>query len=221
VVWGMSKLEMAVQRPLPAGRSESLSRWGWSDELRSWTWPGYEGKTLKVRVYSSGDQVRLLLNGKEIGTKPVSAETQLKAEFEVPYAPGELRAIALAAGKQIAELAFRTAGPPATLRLKADRQSIRRDRNDLAYVTLEVLDKAGELVPDAALPVTFSITGAAELAAVGTANPKDVWSFRGPHPRTFHGKCLAIVRPAGAAGSVTLRARAEGLPEASIAIQAG
>ncbi len=221
VVWETSKLEMAVQRPLPAGRSEVISRWGWSDELRSWTWPGYEGKTLAVRVYSSGDQVRLLLNGKEIGVKPVSAETQLKAEFEVPYAPGELRAVALSGGKQIAELAFKTAGPPATLRLKADRQSIRRDRNDLAYVTLEVLDKAGELVPDAAVPVTFSISGAAELAAVGTANPKDIGSFRQPHPRTFHGKCLAIVRPTGAAGSVTLRAQAEALSSASLALQVG
>jgi beta-galactosidase len=221
VVWGMSRLEMAVQRPLPVGRSETISRWGWSDELRSWTWPGYEGRTLTVRVYSSGDQVRLLLNGKEIGVKPVSAATQLKAEFEVPYLPGELRAVALSGGKQIAELVFKTTGPPAALRLKADRQSIRRDRNDLAYVTLEVLDKAGELVPDAAVPVTFSISGAAELAAVGTANPKDVWSFRGPRPRTFHGKCLAIVRPTGVAGSVTLRARAEGLTEASITLQAG
>ena len=53
VLWGESKLEMAVQRPLPEGRSEVISAWGWSDELRSWTWPGHEGKTLKVRVYSS------------------------------------------------------------------------------------------------------------------------------------------------------------------------
>jgi beta-galactosidase len=76
VIWGLSALEMAVQRPVPAGRTEVVSPWGWSDELRSWTWPGNEGKTLKVRVYSSGDQVRLLLNGKEVGVKPVSPETE-------------------------------------------------------------------------------------------------------------------------------------------------
>jgi len=219
VLWGVSTLEMAVQRPLPEGRTELISPWGWSDELRSWTWPGHEGRAMKVRAYSSGDRVRLLLNGQEIGVKPVSAETKFKTEFDVPYAAGELKAIALADGRPIAELAFKTVGKPAKLRLKADRQSIRRDRNDLAYVTLEVVDQAGDVVPDATVPVAFSISGAGELAAVGTANPKDVQSFRQRRPKTFHGKCLAIVRPAGSAGSVTLRAQTEGLGAAVVALK--
>ena len=219
VIWGLSKLEMAVQRPVPEGRTETISGWGWSDELRSWTWPGSEGKTVKVRVYSTGDRVRLLLNGKEIDTKPVSPETELKAEFDVPYAAGELKAVALSNGRQIAELAFKTVGKPAKLRLMADRASIRRNRNDLSYVTLEVLDQAGELAPDAVVPVRFSISGAAELAAVGTANPKDVQSFRQLRPKTFHGRCLAIVRPKGAAGAATVWAQADGLAPASIVVQ--
>jgi beta-galactosidase len=219
VVWGISPLEMAVQRPVPQGRTENVSAWGWSDELRSWTWPGFEGKSLKVRVYSTGDQVRLLLDGKEIGAKPVSLETELKAEFDVPYAPGELKAVALSGGKQIAELAFKTAGKPARLRLKADRPSIRRSRNDLCYVTLEVLDQAGQLIPDAVVPVRFTVAGAGELAAAGAANPKDVESFRQPNPRTFHGKALAIVRPKGVAGTITVRAEAEGLTAASVVVQ--
>jgi beta-galactosidase len=221
VFWGLSKLEMAVQRPVPEGRTETISPWGWSDELRSWTWPGSEGKTVKVRVYSSGEQVRLLLNGKEIGVKPVSAETEWKAEFDVPYAAGELKAEAMSNGGKIAELAFKTAGKPARLRLKADRPAIGRSRNDLSYVTLEVLDQAGELVPDAAVPVAISINGAAELAAVGTANPKDVQSFRRLQPRTFHGRCLAIVRPTGAAGRAMVHAYAEGLAPASIEVRVG
>jgi beta-galactosidase len=219
VFWGLSKLEMAVQRPVPEGRTEMISAWGYSDEMRSWTWPGSQGKTLKVRVYSSGDQVRLLLNGQEIGVKPVSPDTEWKAEFDVPYAAGELKAIALSKGRQIAELAFKTVGRPAKLRLTADRASIRRSRNDLSYVTLEVLDQAGDLVPDAVVPVTFSIDGAAELAAVGTANPKDVESFRRLRPKTFHGRCLAIVRSKGAAGAATIRAQAEGLAPASIVVR--
>ena len=221
VLWGASKLEMAVQRPLPAGRSEVISAWGWSDELRSWTWPGHEGKTLKVRVYSSAEQVRLMLNGKEIGVKPVSAETRFKAEFDVPYAPGELRAIALTHGSQIAELTFTTAGKPARLRLKADRRSIRSDRNDLAYVTLEVLDEAAHAVPDADVPVGFTISGPGVLAAVGTANPKDIRSFRRHTPQTFHGKCLAIIRPTGSAGSVTVRVEAQGLMSDQVVLKVG
>jgi beta-galactosidase len=220
VVWGNSKLEMAVQRPIPAGRVEELSKWGWSDELRSWTWPGAEGKVLKVRVYSGGDTVHLMLNGKQIGTRQVSPATKLKAEFEIPYIPGELKAVALKDGKEIAVLAFKTAGRASKLALKADRAQIHKSRNDLAYVTVEVRDQEGNVVPDAAVPVTFSLKGAAELAGMGNANPKDMASFRQSRRTTFRGRCLAVVRPTGAAGDITLRVEAEGLAPATISIEA-
>jgi beta-galactosidase len=220
VVWRNSQLEMAVQRPVPEGHKETISAWGWSDELRSWTWPGAEGRPLKVRVYTRGDSVRLLLNGKEVGAAPVNADSKLRAEFSIPYAPGELRAVALLNGKEIASLAFATAGPPALLRLTADRQSLRADRNDLAYVTIEVLDKRGNLVPDAVVPVGFSVAGVAELAGVGSANPKDAASFRQPRRRTFQGRCLAVLRPTGNRGLITLRAEADGLAGATMRLQA-
>ncbi len=219
VVWGNSKLEMAVQKPIPAGQTEVLSRWGWSDELRSWTWPGAEGKKLKVRVYSSGDEVHLELNGTRIAKSPVSAETKLRAEFEVAYAPGELKAIAMKNGKEIAVLAFKTAGKPARLALRADRVQIRANRNALSYVTVEVLDQEGNVVPDAAVAVNFSLKGPAELAGVGNANPRDMASFRQPRRTTFRGRCLAVVRPVGGPGAVTLRAEAVGLTAASVAIE--
>ncbi len=221
VLWGASKLEMAVQRPIPEGREQLISAWGWADELKSWTWPRYEGTPITVRVYSKGDQVRLLLNGREIGVKPVSTESKFTAEFEVPYAAGELKAVAFQNGSPIAELAYKTAGKPAKLRLRADRPSIRPDRNDLAYVTMEVLDAAGKLVPDATVPVTFEISGAGELAATGTANPKDVQSFRQAVTATYHGKCLAIVRPTGAAGRITLLAQSKGLEPAKLVLNVG
>jgi beta-galactosidase len=219
VLWGLSKLEIAIQRPIPPGRKQLVSAWGWPDELRSWTWPGQEGNSITVRVYSRGDHVRLLLNGREIGLQPISAETKFKAEFEVPYAPGELKAVALKNGKPNAELSLRTAGEPARLRLRADRQSIRASRNDLAYVRLEVLDRKGQIVPDATVPVSLSVSGDGELAAAGTANPKDVRSFRSSNPLTYHGKCMAIIRPTGSAGTVTMQARSKGLEEAKVKVK--
>ena len=216
VVWGTSKLEMLVQRPLPAGRIEVITAWGWSDELRSWTWPGYEGRTVAVRVASTGDQVRLLLNGKEVGTKPVSRATEYKAEFQVPYAAGELKAIAMQGGQPIAEQTLTTTGKPAKIRLVADRSSVRRDRNDLSYVKAEIVDDKGNLIPDAVAPVSFTVSGAGDLLAAGSANPKDVASFRSKSPSTFHGRCLAIVQPRGKAGKVTVRAQAPGLESGMI-----
>ena len=219
VLWGLSPIEMLVQRPVPDGRTEVISWWGWSDELRSWTWPGHDGKRLKVRVYTSADEVRLVLNDREIAAKPVPQDAQLTVEFDVPYVAGELRAVARVNGQPVGECALSTVGVPAGLRLRADRIALRRSRSDLAYVTVEVVDRAGQLVPDAVVPVSLGVSGAAELAAAGSANPKDVESFRRTRPRTFHGRCLAIVRPTGAAGAATVRAEAAGLPAASIVVQ--
>lgn len=219
VLWRQGKLEVAVQRPLPPGRTEVVAPWGWSDELRSWTWPGYEGRALTVRVYSTGDAVRLLLNGKEVGMKAVSRETELRAEFEVPYASGDLTAIAVLNGKPIAELDLKTVGASAKLRLRADRGTIGRGADALAYVTAEVLDEAGSLVPDAVIPVGFTVTGVGRLEAAGSANPKDVFSFRQRRPNTFHGQCLAIVRPANARGRITVQAEAPGLAAARVAVE--
>ena len=88
VVWRRSQIEMMVHTPRPEGVDERVSGWGWPDETRSWNWPGQDGKALPVAVYSRCDSVRLELNGKVIGEKPVSAASKLTARFDVPYQPG-------------------------------------------------------------------------------------------------------------------------------------
>ncbi len=219
VLWGRSRLEMAVQRPLPAGRTEELANWGWLDELRSWTWTGYEGKPMKVRVYSSGDQVKLILNGKEIGSRTMPESARLIAQFDLPYAAGELRAVAFKDGKEIDSLTFKTVAKPARLRLKVDRRTISARRDDLAFITVEITDAAGVPVPDIVRKIDFHVDGAGELAAVGNANPKDVTSFHESTCRTFRGRCLAILRPFGREGTITLQARSDGLSPASTAVK--
>ena len=146
VVWGDSKIALAVHAPIPDGQRERVSGWGWPDERQSWTWPGSEGKTLDVTVYSSCQSVRLELDGKVIATQPVN--NKMVARFKVPYQPGELRAIGLINGKRVASASLRTAGEPAKIRLIADRSKIRADRNDLSYVTVEIVDRHGTVVPD-------------------------------------------------------------------------
>lgn len=220
VVWRRSQIEMAVHTPLPEGVTELVSSWGWPDEVRSWNWPGQEGKSLQVAVYSRCDTVRLELNGKVIGEKPVSAETKLTAKFDVSYQPGELRATGLINGKAVANTTLKTTGPSKRLRLSADRSAIRADRNDLSYISVEIVDGQGALVPDAATPVRFTVTGAGELAATGSAAPNDAVSFRAPRRTTHQGRCIAILRPKGDAGKITLIAEADGLQAATIVIQA-
>ena len=217
VVWGRSRLEMMVHRPLPPGRSERTSGWGWPDELPSWTWDLPANTPLKVTVYSTCDAVRLELNGHPVATNEMMG--RLKMKFEVPYAPGKLRAVGLVHGKVVAEETLGTTGPAARLRLTADRPSIHASRDDLAYVKVEVTDRQGNVLPDAAVPVRFTVTGAGELAAVGSGSPDRPESFHGPVRTTWHGRALAILRPLGGPGRITLRVEADHLETAQIKVR--
>jgi len=211
VVWKVSNLEMAVHSPIPAGMKEVVSMWGWPDEQQNWNWAGSEGQKLQVNVYSNYPEVRLELNGKVIGTKPVSAETKLTAAFEVPYEAGELKAVALKDGKEVETKVLKTTGKPARIRLTADRLELKASRNDLSYVTVEVVDEAGALIPNASLPIQFKVEGAGELAAVENGYPADMKSFRSPQVTSFNGRCLVILRPTGTSGEIKLKAESAGL----------
>jgi len=220
VVWKRRPIAMEVHSPIPAGLTEKVSEWGWPDEAPNWNWPGQEGKPLQVAVYTRCDTVRLELNGKVIGEKPVSEATLLTVKFDVPYAPGELRALGLTNGKVIAQTVLKTTGAARRLKLTADRSQIHASRDDLSYVTVEVVDENGLRVPDAKVSVHFSVGGTGELAAQGNGSPNEPASFREPVCTTFQGRCLAILRPTGGSGSIILRAAADGLDASSIVVQA-
>src|SRR5690242_10027527 len=170
---------MAAHARLADSCKEAISYWGWPDEQQSWTWPGNEGKKMSVNVYSHSPLVRLELNGKIIGEKQIP-DSSITAKFELPYEAGELKAIALENGKEAGSVILGTTNAPKTILLKADRSTIQTSRNDLAYVTVQIVDDKGRVVPDANLPVEFSVNGAGELAAVGNANPSEMASFHQP-----------------------------------------
>lgn len=219
VIWKRSALELFVQRPTPEGFHEELGDWAWHDELASWTWPG--AHTLTVRAYSNGDEVALLLNGKEIARRTVAYEDRLTATFKVPYTPGELVAIAFVDGREIARKSLVTVGEPVEVRLRAELPKLGSSPHDLAYVTAEILDSKGRLVPDAQVELRFSVKGPARLLACGSANPRGIGSFTDPRCRTFHGVAQAILAPSGKRGDVILRAEAPGFPIAHTRILIG
>jgi beta-galactosidase len=218
VVWGISKMEMLVHTPIPAGHKEAVSSWGWPDELPSFTFAGDEGKTMQVHVYTSYPAVRLLLNGKIIGQQNVSEATKLTATFNITYEPGVLKAVALQNGLPVDSVTLQTAGKPSKIRLTADRNHIKASRNDLSYVTVEVIDKNGQVVPDVIVPLQFKAEGAGKIIATGNANPSDMESFQQPQHKTFRGKCLIIVQPNGKAGKIQLKAEGKGLENGQLTI---
>lgn len=216
VVWNRSPVELFVLRPTPVGMREVPMKWGWPDELKSWTWPLENAQPVKVRVYTKGDEVRLLLNGENLGTK--KPDEKITVVFDVPYQPGTLTAVAYTNGKEIGRQTLTTVGVPANVRLRADRLYLSDSRNDLAFVQVEVVDSDGNLVPDAVVPLIFTVTGDAELAAAGSANPRAVESFKDDRCQSFHGMALTIVRSLGRAGSAKLEVSAPGLRGDSITL---
>ncbi|MGN6800700.1 MAG: glycoside hydrolase family 2 TIM barrel-domain containing protein [Ginsengibacter sp.] len=219
VVWGLSKMAMLVHEPIPAGHKEAVSAWGWPDEVHSYTFPGDEGKTMQVHVYTSYPQVRLFLNGKMVGEQNVSDATKLTGTFNINYEPGKLKAIAFKNGVAVDSVLLQTAGKPARIRLAADRDKIKANRNDLSYVTAEIVDGNGNIVPDAIIPLQFSIEGPGKIIATGNANPSDMESFQQPQHKTFRGKALMIVQPV-MAGKIRLKATAKGLKTGELVVNA-
>jgi beta-galactosidase len=221
VIWGLSPLEIAVQRPIPDGRREVPFLWGWRDELQSWTWPGAEGRTLSVAIFARAERLKVELNGRLIADQPVEADRGAITHVDVPYEPGSLLVTAFAGGKQIGRRKLETAGKPAALRVKADRKRITPDRNQLAYVTIDILDKDGRRVHDAVHVLRATLAGPVELMAFGNANPRGLASFRQPVAKTWHGRALAVLRPTGESGVATISVDADGLLKARAALMVG
>lgn len=114
---------------------------------------------------------------------------------------------------------LKTAGASASIRLTTQEPNIKADGQDLAFVIAEVVDKEGNVVPDAANEITFSIRGAGTLEATGSADLKDETSYTASVRKVWKGRAIAVVRSAKQGGKVTLKAVAKGLSSASIIIR--
>ncbi|WP_295792784.1 glycoside hydrolase family 2 TIM barrel-domain containing protein [Mucilaginibacter sp.] len=219
VVWRNSPVEILVHRPIPAGQKEVIATWGMPDEIKSWTWPGQEGKKMQVDVYTRSKTVKLELNGKVIAVQDVP-EGSITAKFQIDYQPGVLVARAFNGDKEMGSSTLSTTGKPAGIRLIADRKQISGNQNDLSFVSVEVVDSKGNVVPSVdGLEIEFKLTGVAEIAAVSNGDPSDMSSFQQPHKKAYNGKALVVIRPLQSNGTAILTAAAKGLQGSSVQIQ--
>ena len=225
-LWKENQLSLFVRAPRPSfepnPKRQSWSKWHWHDVVADWNWKGYEGKTLDVDVYSSCEEVELLLNGKSLGRKPTNRSNQFTATWRVPYRPGTLKAVGFNTPPRTAAAAaeLRTAAEPARLKLTADRLRLRADGQDLSYVTVELVDARGVRHPRAENLVRFSVEGPGSVVGVGNANPVSTESYQQPQRRAWQGRALVVVKSGKRPGRITLRATAQGLPPASVVINA-
>ncbi|MBZ5623544.1 MAG: DUF4982 domain-containing protein [Acidobacteriia bacterium] len=208
-----------------------------------WNWTGREGVFLPVTCYTNCDSVELFLNGRSVGVKgytfprygmqgrygqyapsPAGAArttNDLHITWDVPYAPGTLKAVGMKGGKAAVEVEISTTGDPAAISLSLDRGAIRADRCDVAHVTVKVLDAQGRLHPDADNEIAFEVQGEGRLIGVDNGNMSDMAAdFKGKTRKAFHGMCLAIVQSSAGAGQIRVTATSPGLKPGTATILA-
>lgn len=196
--------------------------------LPHWTWPGREGENTPVFVYTNYPEAELFVNGKSYGKQRKLTADEARALqgkdslwlqrryrlmwTDVPYEPGELKVVAYDnSGKKVEEKTVRTAGKPHHLEVVADRTALSADGKDLAYITVRVVDKDGNLCPADDRLVSFTVKGAGSFRAAANGDATCLDLFHLPRMHAFSGQLTAIVQSGAESGNLVFEAKAKGV----------
>ena len=218
------------------------SHWNKEEEtlhiLPHWTWSGMEGENIPIFVYTNYPSAELFINGVSQGVRTkdrsvtlenswdTESEKALKRQsryrlmwMDTKYEPGTVKVVAYnEAGEAVAEREVTTAGKPHHIELSVDRDTIEANGKDLAFVTVSVVDKDGNLCPAADNLIEFSVSGAGRYRAGANGNSVSLELFHEPKMRVFSGMMTAIVESNDTPGTITLTARSKGLRSAKITV---
>lgn len=207
---------LAADYPQHYGKTLIPGEWETFRAYSGWTWPGFEGKPVRVHVFGRGNRFTLKLNGRQ------AAEGKLegcKGFADLLYEPGKLEVIAWQDGEETGRYAVESSKGPIHLELKADREVIRADDTDLCYVEILLVGENGIVHSCEELTVRASVSGHGELKALGTGNPTSTEVFSAGQFTTYDGRVVAVIRP-DSTGEIRLKVEADGLAPAELVIRA-
>lgn len=192
--------------------------------LPHWNWEGREGEKTPVFVYTNYPSAELFINGKSYGRQTKRKDGMVENRYrlmwyDAVYQPGEVKVVAYdEQGNPAAEKTVRTAGKPHHIELVTDRTSLQADGKDLAYVTLRIVDKDGNLCPNDGRLVSFKVKGAGEYRASANGDPTCLDLFHKPEMHAFGGMLTVIVQSGEKVGDIELQATAKGVKAGIIRI---
>ncbi len=207
--------------------------------LPHWNWKGREGEITPVFVYTNYPSAELFINGKSQGkrSKDLSVKVQNSGDktsqenfkrqqryrlmwMDTRYEPGTLKVIAYDdQGNAVAEKEIHTAGEPDHLVLTADRTLLDADGKDLSFITVRVVDKDGNLCPEADHVIRFKVKGNGRFRAAANGDPTCTELFHEPEMPLFSGMLTAIVQSGEKPGTVTFEANAKGIKGAKLELR--
>lgn len=204
--------------------------------LPHWTWPGREGENTPVFVYTNYPEAELFVNGKSYGKQRKLTSDEARALqgkdslwlqrryrlmwTDVPYEPGELKVVTYDnSGKKVEEKTVRTAGKPHHLEVVADRTALSADGKDLAYITVRVVDKDGNLCPADDRLVSFTVKGAGSFRAAANGDATCLDLFHLPRMHAFSGQLTAIVQSGAESGNLVFEAKAKGVKAGKLTLE--
>lgn len=223
IVFGLRKEPyIAVERVDRYGMRHSQTAWMLKDNIASWTWPGYEGKPANVDIYSEAEEVELFLNGQSMGRKTAGEACGFTAFYEMVYEPGELLAVSYTGGEETGRFVLRTADSDVKMQVICGEKTLKADGEDLAFVTVRLIDRDNVENLIAEKEITVSVEGAGTLQGFGNADPRAIGSYDDTTWKTYNGYAMAVVRAGATPGEISVRFEAEGCEaqEISISVEA-
>ena len=182
-----------------------------------WNWK--PGQVVDVwAYYNNADEAELFLNERSLGTRKKN-DTALHVMWRVPFKDGTLKVVSRKNGKIILTKEIKTAGEAARIELIADKKNLKADGKDLSFITVRIVDKKGNVGPEAENLIKFSITGAGIIAGTDNGYQADTTSLKSDKRKCWKGMCLAIIQSTEKKGNITLTATSPGVSSASITLR--
>ena len=200
--------------------------------LPHWNWKGREGEVTPVYCYTDGVEGELFVNGKSQGRVRKDKSSRLDRYRlrwnNVQYEPGEIRVVTYNQyGDKVGEDVRKTAGEPAQLNMVAecpDNENtgiacmvegcevehgihLKADGNDLAFITVSLLDQDGNECPLADDELTFEVSGAGIFKAACNGDATSLEPFTLPQMKLFCGKLVVIVQSKKQKGDITIKVK--------------
>lgn len=218
ICWEQYHKPFIAVRPVNhSGEKYFLGAWRGTDAIDSWTWSGMEGRAAEIEVYSEGNQVELIQDGKSLGRKDL---IYCKTVFQTVYEPGELKAVSYDAdGKVIAEEVLKTAGKENRLTVIPEETQLKADGEDLTFVSVAVTDNQGIVKMLSDRKISVDVSGAGTLVAIGSGNPVTEESFLDSSYTTWKGRMGFYVRSTGEVGKAAVKVMAEGMENVMVTLE--